>query len=271
MMTTNQRKIAVVFVAYGCVPKERLTAHFDWNNRIYWGSKATIYVVVDCVAKALPSAAFRHVDVKLLRYDAADLPTIDEVDLTVEVDGELLEIVPAIGRDGRLFSLTKTKNFGIQRALDDGADVIICTDVDIAFSPVAWDTMCEVEMGQAIMPVYHLCKNFENRHQEPSRVDHGMTGTTAMVAEHWRKIQYDERCVAYGADDGILLRDIRRAGIQLIPPRRKFPIAPVVWHVDHTLAAVDNVPGGGRPDCWGRAEGFNPDNFEANRKLHDNR
>ncbi|KKN79759.1 hypothetical protein LCGC14_0336140 [marine sediment metagenome] len=243
---TNQRKIAVVFVAYGCVPQHRLDDHFKWNDAIYRESNATVLVVTDALYELMHPNGTQRILPK------TSLP---------QLDGKVV------------FSLTKTKNFGVNYVLEywTDVDVIICTDVDVAFSPAAWDIMCEVEHGQAIMPVYHLCRDFDNRHQEPSRVDYGMTGTTAMVAEHWREIQYDERCVGYGADDGILLRDIQRAGIQLIPPRRKFPIAPVVWHVDHTLAAVDNVPGGGRPDCWGRAEGFNPDNFEANRKLHDNR
>lgn len=243
-MGHNQRKIAVVFVAYGCVPTSRVDDHFAWNDPFYRDPTVRVYLVTGRGGFDL------HPRVTQCLMPESHLPM----------------------KNGKvIFSLCKTKNFGIQSALDDDADVIICTDVDVAFSPAAWDIMCEVEPGQAIMPVYHLCREFANRQQEPRRIDYGMTGTTAMVAEHWREIQYDERCVGYGADDGILLRDIRRAGIQLIPPTRKFPIAPVVWHVDHTLATVGNVPGEGRPDCWGRAEGFNPDNFETNRKLHDKR
>lgn len=241
-MSDSSRKIAVVFVAYGCVPDQRLLDHVKWNRPMYQQSHVKIYAVTDENTMIANSS--------LLRFPKSKLPTLN-------------------GK--RVFSLSMTKNFGIQAALDDSADVIICTDVDIAFSQVAWDTMCSVESGQAIVPVYHLCRNFKNRHKEPSRIDYGMMGTVAMVAECWRKIQYDERCVAYGADDGLLLRDIRRAGLDVIPPYPRHPAAPVVWHVDHTSDSTGNVPGEGRSDCWGRAEGFNPDNFEENRKLHNER
>ncbi len=239
----TDRKIAVVFVAYGCVPEQRIIDNFKWNWCFYRLQKTQIYTVTDDSGSGpLPRGQ--------VVVPRSDLPV----------------------HDGKpVFSLCLTKNRGIQRAIADGADVIICTDVDIGFSESAWEMMCSVEPGQAIVPVYHLCADFDNRHNEPSRVDYGMTGTTAMVAEHWKEIQYDERCVGYGADDGILLRDIQRAGVELIPPVRKYPAAPVVWHVDHTTATVDNVPGSGRSDCWGREEGFNPDNFAENRKLHDTR
>lgn len=246
-MGSNQRKISVVFVAYGYVPEQRIKDHFTWNRKCYREDEVTVYMVTDIEYVWLRSRARQPI------FPMPRLPILN---------GE------------RVFSLSKTKNFGIQCALDNGADVIISTDVDIAFSPAAWDVMCEVEHGQAIMPVYHLCQNFANRHNEkPRPPDYGMTGTTAMVAEHWRQVKYDEEYKAYGGEDGRLLNEIKKVKpkIQLIPPTRKFPIAPVVWHVDHTLATVGNVPGEGRPDCWGRAEGFNPDNFEENRKLHDRR
>ncbi len=245
-MGSNQRTIAVVFVAYGCVPTSRVDDHFAWNKPMYRDPLTRVYMVT-ATMHDLPTSVMQCI------FPSALLPILN---------GE------------RVFSLSKTKNFGIQCALNDGADVIISTDVDIAFSPAAWEIMCEVEHGQAIAPVYHRCQNFANRHNEkPRPPDYGMTGTTAMVAAHWRQVQYDETYKAYGGEDGRLLNDIRkvRPKIQLTPPTRKFPIAPVVWHVDHTLATVDNVPGAGRPDCWGRAEGFNPDNFEANRKLHTRR
>ncbi len=238
----NDRKIAVVFVAYGCVPQHRVDDHFRWNRSVYDDESVCVYMVTDTM-HAL------DVTVNQCLMPQCDLPKLD-------------------GK--HVFSLSSTKNFGIQCAINNDTDVVIATDVDIAFSPAAFDIMREVEPDQAIMPVYHLCRDFQSRHAErPRRVDYGMTGTTAMVAEHWSDIQYDERCVGYGAEDGILLRDIQRAGITVIPPNRKHPIAPVVWHVDHTDEADTNVPGSGRSDCWGRADGFNPDNFAANRKLHD--
>jgi len=240
----NNRNIDVVFVAYGCVPLKRVEDHLRWNRQFYDNERVVVHIVTDhagWLGQKIGAGSVRTV-----WMPESELPTLN---------------------GNRVFSLTKTKNFGIDTALSDGADVVICTDVDVAFTDTAWEIMCGVQPGEAVFPVYHMCRDFDQRQSEPSRVDEGMTGTTAMVADDWLRVRYDERCVGYGADDGLLMRDVFKADIQIIPPSRSFPIAPVVWHVDHTNAAQENTPGSGRPDCWGRAEGFNPDNFEANQKL----
>jgi hypothetical protein len=148
--------------------------------------------------------------------------------------------------------------------------VVICTDVDIAMTPNAWETMLAVESGQAIIPIYRRAHAFESRNDEPPRVDLGMTGTQSMVAGDWRRVQYHEGCVGYGADDGLLLREMQRQDISLVPTMRArgLPGNPFVYHIDHPgEPGDDNVPGEGRQGCYGREDGFNFDNFEANRRL----
>ena len=87
----------------------------------------------------------------------------------------------------------------------------------------------------------------------------------ALWAKNWERIAWDERSVGYGADDGIMLCDIRAAGLRM---NRDADI----YHVEHPGATFEpNKPGTGRRGCYGRdrdGDGFNFDNFEENRKLH---
>lgn len=238
----RQPKIAVVFVAYRSVPAERLHDHFRWNTP-YYRKGVHVYVVSDCVVPTLSSTLHPLV------FPESDLPIVD-------------------GKPR--FSLCKTKNFGINEALADGADIIICTDVDIAMTPNAWDQMIAVQPNQIVIPVYRRAKTFEGRHGQKPWIDLGMAGTQSATAEVWRRVKYNERCFGYGGDDGILQQDMRRAGVELLPApeQRAMPGVPFVYHIDHPGSGEtdDNQPGHGRSDCYGRADGFNFDNFENNRR-----
>jgi len=229
------RKIAVVFVSYLKVPLSRLREHFRWNHAIYERSKATVYVVTEAYKVFLPLYA------KSVIYPQNLLPV---------VDGE------------RRFSICATKNAGVDAALKDGADVIICMDVDHALSPDCLDAMVGVRDNEAVVPTYRMVVRHGDA--EYVDVDHGATGVVAMVANNWRRVRWNERCVAYGGDDGIILKDIERAGLRI---KRE----PIIEHVEHPGTTPEkNQPGHGRAGCYGR-DGFNFDNFENNRKLHATR
>lgn len=228
-------RIAVVFVSYLKVPESRLMEHFKWNGAIYdqYGEHLRAYVVSD-VERSLP--------------DYAE---------TVIFPVERLPVVKGKPR----FSLTMTKNAGISKAIEDGARVIVSTDVDIAFGLVSFSlisTIDSVPDSAASIPIYRMAPCYAER--DIGRLDHGCTGTVSMTAYNWRTIKYDERCVGYGADDGILVRDIRSAGLRVI---RDCEVA----HIAHVEGDGDRTPGSGSETCWGREDGFNFDNFRKNRRL----
>jgi len=162
--------------------------------------------------------------------------------------------------DGRRrFNLCATKNAGLKRALANGADVIICTDVDMCYELGCWNHLVSVDDATASVPIYRMIQSAMQR--KDGHLDHGATGTVAMTAANWRQCRWDERCVGYGADDGILLGDIRRAGLRIDRDA-------IVCHVEHPGAVSEvNEPGHGRAGCYGR-DAFNFDNFKENRKLH---
>ena len=233
-------RIAVVFVSYLKVPESRLLEHFEWNGEIYreYGDQLRVYVVSD-VPRPVPEYA------ETVVFPLERLPI---------VDGQ------------RRFSLTMTKNAGIAKAIEDGASVVVSTDVDITFD---WDSFAMVthigrvpSVSAAVVPVYRMVPSFAERHA--GRLDHGCTGTVAMTASNWQRIKYDERCVGYGADDGILLQDIKRAGLEVI---RDCQVA----HIAHVQGDGARTPGSGSSTCWGRDDGFNFDNFQRNRQLHNAR
>ena len=227
-------QIAVVFVSYLRVPEQRLQDHFRWNASLYesYGDRLRVYVVSD-VKHDLPSYA------ETIVYPVEKLPV---------VDGQ------------PRFSLTKTKNAGNDASLADGAEVIICTDVDICFWTDSFDTMTRVDETCAAIPVYRMAPSYEQR--DEGRFDHGCTGTIAMTAANWRRLRFDERCVGYGADDGIMLGDITKAGLTVLR-------STVVSHIAHVQGDGKRTPGSGAATCWGREDGFNFDNFQNNRRLHN--
>lgn len=232
-------RMAIVFVSYR-IPTARLHDHFRWNGRIYeaYGDQLRVYVVSD------------------VEHELADYAE------TVVFPESAL---PVMGGQVR-FSLCKTKNAGIAKAIQDGTNVIVSTDVDVAFD---WGSLALTSAigrvpadSAAVVPVYRMAPSYEER--TAGRLDHGCTGTVGMTANNWRRIKYDERCIGYGADDGILLRDIELAGLKVI---RDCEVA----HIAHVQGDGSRTPGSGSDTCWGRADGFNFDNFHRNRQLHQAR
>jgi hypothetical protein len=221
--------LAIVFVHYD-LPEERLRQHVDWNcERYVW---ARPFVVVST---------------KPIELHWTEFPWQDE----------LIIYKPEMP----IFSLSATKNFGINCAITCGYDKIAATDADIAWTPEAIKACQNVGPKEAIVPVYRMARTFETRH-EVSHPDHGCGGTVCMTAENWKRAMYDERYVGYGGEDGRLRRDIAKLGIH---ERRETE----VFHIAHDPDASQvNVPGAGRADCWNR-DTINPDNWAANRKLID--
>ena|GEM_PF-2026172 len=225
------RKIAVVFVSYLKVPTKRLREHFRWNAYWYRRSKARVYVVTE-KQRRVPNYA------ECVVYPQELLP---------EVNGK------------KRFSICATKNAGIKKAIADGADVVVCIDVDHAFSKGCWQHLVAVGDGAAAVPCYRMIA--AQGDYRDSHIDTGATGVVAMTAQNWRRIQWDERCIGYGADDGIMLNSIRKAGLRIDRDA-------IIDHVEHPGAvASKNVPGHGRIGCYGRDE-FNFDNFLENREIY---
>ncbi len=227
--------LAVVFVSYLKVPEQRLQDHFRWNRANYevLGDRLRVYVVSD-VEHDLPDYAETYV-----------IP---------------LSHMPRLNGQP-VFSLSMTKNLGIAKACFGGARVIVSTDVDISFDHNdVGRFLHDTSDADARIPLYQMAESYETRNF--GRIDHGCTGTIAMTATNWLRLKYDERCVGYGSEDGILVRDIQAAGIKI---RRYGQVA----HIAHVTGDGDRTPGSGAETCWGRDSGFNPDNFRANRQFHN--
>ena len=223
-------RLAVVFVSYLEVPEERLQDHFRWNRESYeqFENRLRVYVVSD-IDHDLPSYA------ESVIYPMDRLPMI-------------------AGR--RRFSLTMTKNFGIRKAIADGVNVVVCTDVDILFPAGCLEWLAAVDEHTARFPVYHMMDYADHNHM--LKIDSGCTGTTSMTAANWGRVQYDETYSEYGGDDGALLADVRSAGLVIDRERR-------IDHIGHMPGDGDRIPGHGAETCWGRASGFNRDNAVVNR------
>lgn len=225
---------AVVFVAYR-LPEARIADHLGWNAGIYGAAATTkIYIVTD-----------RH-----LALSSAECLVYPQP-------------MP-------IFSLARTKNYGIRQALDHGAEMVVATDADMVWTPDAWAECQAVGEGQAVGPVYHMVDSHAERHAlTPNRVMAELAiGTVAMRATGWHKVcGYNERLAGYGADDGDLWRRIGAVGI------RQYRGA-AIYHIAHQGAAIQqeahtagDKSRGVRSDHWGRGDGFNPDQLQHNIRL----
>jgi hypothetical protein len=227
---------AVVFVAYR-LPLARISAHLEWNAALYAATPdLRIFVVTDW----RDDLAFSHID-KLIY--PRDLP---------------------------IFSLSRTKNYGIRKALDSGCDPVLATDADIAWTPDAWAECLGVTQNQAVGPMYFMVDSFAARHEmSRNRVMADLAiGTVAMRSSGWLKVcGYNERLEGYGCDDGDLWRRIGGAGIQQYR-------ATGVYHIAHQSGAIQqekhtqgDKSRGTRADHWGRDDGFNPDRLRENSRI----
>lgn len=250
-------KPAVVFVFYrgpnSTMPVQRLIDHFEWNHEYYMESGVKVFVVTDRL-----------------------YPVPDYAECLVYAE-------PMPVRNGKpIFSLTRTKNFGVRYALAAGFSPIIVTDPDMSYTPECWRQLLTVNNRQASVPLYWMAPDFKLRQSRCtvypvtekhvascrcSHQDRGATGTVSMTADNWRKVQWDERCVGYGADDGIILASIRKAGMQVLG-RPGTPTEVPIYHIAHD-ASKPQVNFSGRwfvrQDTWDPE--FNPVNFTENRRY----
>lgn len=220
--------LGVVVVAYQ-IPDSRKADFLSWNLDLFGALNAMPFVV--CESDSLPC------------YVKCD----DDSARPANADGV------------RMFSLSATKNLGIRAALKAGCDRIVTTDIDVAFTKQALMMAAAVGNKSAVVPMYRMAIDFETR-EEFALPDKGMAGTIALTAANWRKLEYDERYIGYGGEDGKMRKDIASVGIREVRTCH-------VYHIAHDPTAPQvNVPGAGRNDCWNR-DTINPDNWEANRHL----
>jgi hypothetical protein len=253
----NGGKSAVVFVFYrgpnSKMPVQRLVDHFEWNHNYYAESGTKVLVVTD---------------------QPHQVPDYAEC---------LIYPDPMPLRNGKpVFSHARTKNFGIRHALAAGFCPIIVTDLDMAYTPECWQQLLAVDNRQASVPLCWMAPDFNLRNSRCmvhptteehvsncrcSHQDYGATGTIGMTADNWRKVRFDDRCVGYGADDGIILASIRKSGVEIIG-RPETPTMAPIYHIAHNASVPQvNFSGGRfvRRDMWDSE--FNPVNFAENRRY----
>jgi len=217
----------VIAVAYR-MPVKRVRDFLKWNHEVFTASGAEVVIVVERPYSKL---------------------------------GNVRQVV--FKEPMTVFSLCKTKNAGIQAALDAGAaGAVIASDIDIVYPPGAWSAMVNVAPGRAVVPLYLMASGYSVREDDYVTAPLA-TGTVAMHAQTWRDkgIRYNEQCKGYGSDDAILLRDIRNAGL----PVNRCDGYPV-YHIAHT-EGTPQKEFAGRSDHWNRDSGFNPENFAENNRI----
>lgn len=157
-----------------------------------------------------------------------------------------------------VFSLTRTANFGIRRAVDTGADLIIKTDADCLLTVSWWRyVLGAVRPGQALCPRYWMVQDADELEQAAKHPC--IIGTLAMAGADWSRLHgYRETMEGYGVDDCDIRDRALAAGIAV-------PLvdAPRLYHIAHQAGTPQ---GRTRTDQHGRAAGFNPRNHIENRK-----
>ena len=222
----NTPRPAVVVVAHR-IPAQRVQQHFAHNDALY--RNCTFFLVVEKEYDGMPSYC------RQLIYP------------------EKMDI----------FSLAKTKNYGIRHAIESGYSPIISSDIDIVFPATIWQKLISVpDARHAVVPIYRMIDTMETA--EKYILAPNATGTVSMTAANWRAIHYHEGCVGYGCDDGILLRAIRQAGLTVA----RYDDLPL-YHLAHIPGTPQKEFARDTPriDHWGRAEGHNPENFGHNRQF----
>lgn len=237
MEEITTRKIGVVLVSWQ-IPEQRLQAHFRWNALLYGETGATVFVVTD-----------REYD--LPRYAKCVVFPEDRLPRH---------------RSKRVFSLTRTKNAGIKAAIQAGCDPIICTDVDVAFEPDAWErglAVSTADVPTAFNPVCRMSwsSNWDKRLNKYTTAE-GATGIIVMTAADWGRVSFCEKQWGYGGDDGAVVKRILAVGIRI-------DRGGLVYHMAHKNGTPQKEFDATNPrtDHWNRGNGLNPENFGHNNRF----
>lgn len=205
--------IAIVAVHYR-LPVSRLVEFLGWNAAIVEDLHARVYIVSE---QSYP-----------LAYASS---LVFPIDL-------------------KMFSISQTANFGIRRAIDDGAGVVLKTDIDCILDSLP--DLAGTADGLGTWAPYRMVATPD----DAGKIWTNGRGTIALTAGDWQRLNgYDERLCGYGADDGDLWARARRAGI-------RWRQCPPIRHVSATGEKF--VSSGARRDYWRRGDG-NPLNHAANR------
>jgi hypothetical protein len=223
--------IAVTAVAFR-IPEQRVRDFMTWNRDAFAACDAYVVLVVE------------------EPYDLKDFENVEQVRYTEPM---------------KVFSLCATKNCGIRRAAEMSGNhgVIAATDIDVAIPPATLENMRCLPWGKAHIPLYVMADSYDSRDGADVTAPKA-TGTVSMHAGHWQQVQYDERCVGYGSDDAILVKDIQGLGVEIVGRHER------VFHIAHQQGTCQKEFAG-RADHWGRDSGFNPENFEHNGVFYAER
>jgi len=222
-------RLAVVITHYR-LPEQRLRDFVEWNRHLFERDRIRLYVVSDAERQGLPDWC------RVIVYREP---------MTV-------------------FNLSKTSNFGIRRAIADGAEVIVKTDPDILFPERTWNSIVtRVQDGAGACPVYRMARTVGEAQDRPHEAHewHASCGTIAMTAEDWRRAGFfDERMEGYGIEDGAMYHRATGAGVEM----DRMPARPVM-HIAHS-PGTDQTPAS-RGDQYNRATGFNPARNDQNLAI----
>jgi len=138
-----------------------------------------------------------------------------------------------------VFSITRAANIGINKAIIDGHDVIIKTDIDCIISAEVM-AYCEALQGNhgACWRYWHVDNADSINH---ARLDKRCIGTAVMTSDAWLMVNgYNEYMDGYGYDDGDLRARARAAGISF--PTLVEPKLYHIWHdVKHNRDTINPV------------------------------
>jgi hypothetical protein len=228
-----------VVLPYWKMPPARLVQFCQWNEGVFREGNWEVFVVTE------PG----HAGVPTLPYPCTML---------------------AYPRDHKIFSLTRTCNYGIKTAMKRGHALVMKTDADIVFPQ---ETMREIESvkdGQAYSPPYHMVDSFEDRHAftDTRLVADLAIGTVVMTAEGWNKTcGYNEHMMGYGCDDGDMWHRIGLAGIKRYRGLGVYHIAHLKGSVQQEQHVEGDKSRGVRTDHHGREAGINPNKLRENTKI----
>lgn len=109
------------------------------------------------------------------------------------------------------YSPARAVNPGIRRACENGADVVIKTDIDCMLTPAL------LRAAAAITPETGLCPIQDETHGGRNSRS---CGTLALHRDVWMRIHgYDERMEGYGREDGDAMDRARAAGCRVTRPK----------------------------------------------------
>jgi len=135
----------------------------------------------------------------------------------------------------KIFNIGKTANVGIRRAIFDGADIILKTDIDNVISAGVFEQIKQTTVKKGFC--YRNWNIASLRDLDNPILDPKTMGSICLHKDTWNALRgYNELLEGYGYDDAHIFKRALISGLDI-----KVFFDPIMYHITHASGEKHNI------------------------------